>query len=1005
MVSCGVASTGSCGSLPLPLARRYAGEVTTGGRDVVSGTPPKDLARDQACPSEDALVEFVGGTGSEDARAAIESHIDQCERCAETLALFGGAYATAGEIAEPPPEPDAAADARPGDASAPHAPPLFAGRYQIRECVGAGAGGTVYAAWDPELDRVVALKVLRGQATGGSRGAHRIAREARVMAKVVHPNVVTVHDVGSTGDHVFIAAEFIEGGTLDSWRQSQSRSWAQVVEVFVAAGRGLAAIHDCGLVHRDFKPQNVMVGNDGRVRVTDFGLARLQPELEREHLNASLDTSEDPTMSPGMLAETLATRTRTGALVGTPAYMSPEQWRGDIADARSDQFSYCVALYEALFAGRPFGGRTATELSAAVCGDPLPQPPAARVPRWVTRVVMRGLTRDPSGRFPDMNALLAALVDTPRRRRRRRISALVAAGFVGVGVSTYVVARMPATAGCSEPEALAELWDATAREEVREILGIEFDVTSAGVERWIEDWRSTQVQVCETSTDAAHTVAAQVSLECLDRRLSSMRAAISVMRESGSSGAALVAMIDTMPSPTECADATLLLSIQPDHNTPMGRVLSAILADDIDRIEALRYAGRHDEAMAITIAVVAQAEIDGDHATRALALLTLGQLYSAHKDPQLAINALRAATWAAEASGHVEVAVDAWVELAAVMGGQLERYEDGLAATERAQAALFRLRDPSRSFGLASNEAMLHSVAGKYDLALAGQLEALERGTVLLGPRHRQIARVHLNLAAVLSHLGRIDEAAAHAAQGIEIQRELYPGPNPVTADMLNTLGALEIQRKRFDQGRAALDEALTLLGDGSESVRATRASVLSNRAALDLNTGDAHAAVGRYEEVLALYREIHGAAHPEIALALHNLAGALDSDGVTDRAIAMYREALAMRLGTSGPEHPSTANTMHNLGNILARHGDLAEGIAMLERALQIRETSNVDPWRRASTRFMLARALERRGDRAAALHHASQSRALLLGIAPSHADTLVQLDTWLAGLAPKTP
>jgi anti-sigma factor RsiW len=156
-----------------------------------------------ACPTEDALADFIAGVGDDATRTSIEAHIDTCTRCAETLALFGGAYATSAQReaqAAPEPEPPPAES--------------FAGRYKIRECVGAGAGGTVYAAWDPELDRVVALKVLRGQATGGSSGAHRIAREARVMAKVVHPNVVAVHDVGSTGEHVFIAAEFVQGGTL-----------------------------------------------------------------------------------------------------------------------------------------------------------------------------------------------------------------------------------------------------------------------------------------------------------------------------------------------------------------------------------------------------------------------------------------------------------------------------------------------------------------------------------------------------------------------------------------------------------------------------------------------------------------------------------------------------------------------------------------------------------------------------------------------------------------------
>ncbi|MBC8067306.1 MAG: serine/threonine protein kinase, partial [Deltaproteobacteria bacterium] len=354
---------------------------------------PADASVSEAvCPGEDELAEFLAGSGDNDTRAAIDQHIDTCDRCARTLALFGDAFAGRSLLAEPHDSADARSEDTGRDAAAEPEAAIadeerFAGRYRIRECIGAGASGTVYAAWDPELDRVIALKVLRG-AVSGSEGAHRCTREAKVMARVAHPNVVAVHDVGVSGRHVFIATELVDGHTLDTWLAARTRTWQSVLEVFVAAGRGLAAIHDTGLVHRDFKPHNVMVGHDGRVRVTDFGLARLRPELARgdEHL---VTASDSPTMSPGMLAETLATQTRTGTLVGTPAYMSPEQWRSQPADARSDQFSFCVALYEALFEVRPFVGRTAAELSTAVCEQTATLPGRAKVPRWLGSAVLR----------------------------------------------------------------------------------------------------------------------------------------------------------------------------------------------------------------------------------------------------------------------------------------------------------------------------------------------------------------------------------------------------------------------------------------------------------------------------------------------------------------------------------------------------------------------------------------------------------------------------------------
>ena len=743
-----------------------------------------------------------------------------------------------------------------------------------------------------------------------------------------------------------------------------------------------------------------MVGDDGRVCVTDFGLARLQPELAHEFATSSMDTSVDPMMSPGMLAETLATQTRTGAMVGTPAYMSPEQWRGQIADARSDQFSFCVALYEALFDARPFAGRTAAELSAEVCEGNPKFASASHVPRWVVRVVRRGFSRVPDARYADMDALLTALTDTPRRRRRRRITGMLAAGFVAVGAGAYGLARLPAQAGCTEPDRLVALWDPAAQAEVAAVLGDEIAATDADVSAWIDAWRAAQREVCSHIDDPTRSVAAHASLECLDRRLSSMHAALAVMRESGSAGAALASVIETMPSPAECTDAGKWLTIQPDHHTPMGRVLAATLAEDVDRIEALRYAGRHDEAVAIAIAVLAQAEIDGDHAVRAMALAALGQLHSAHKDAELAHTTLRAAAWAAEASGHVAIAVDAWTELAAVVGGQLERYEDGLAAVERAEAALFRLRDPARALTLASNEAMLHSMAGRYDLAHARQVEVLARATQLYGPRHRQVARVHMNVAAVLIHLGRLDEATSHAQSGIEIQREHYPGAHPVTAEMLSTLGVLEIQRGNEAAARVALDEALGMLDETTDASRATRANVLSNRAALDIGRGDGKAAIEGYREVLALRRASSGPAHADIAMALHNLAHAHDKAGDAETAIATYRESLAMRLVTNGPDHPSTGNTLHNLGALLVKEADVDEGMTMLERALELRERANVDPWRRASTRYAMAKGYERRGDRKGALAQIQHARTLLTGVGPRGAELATAIDTWVAAL-----
>ena len=294
------------------------------------------------------------------------------------------------------------------------------GRYEILECIGAGAMGIVYLARDPDLGRKVALKLLRPDPSAATSqdAPARLLREAQSMARLSHPNVITVYEVGAFGDEVFLAMEFVEGTTLGEWMQAPGRSWRDVLAVFRRAGEGLEAAHAAGLVHRDFKPDNVLVGVDGRVRVTDFGLAR------------AADGPAPPTggADDGSTPPLDASMTRTGTLVGTPAYMAPEQLAGRPADARSDVFSFCVALYEGLYGERPFAGVTPQELARAIeLGDVRKPPSAARVPSWLGRVVLRGLEGLPESRPSDMRALLGALASGAARARRRRAAAALAA--------------------------------------------------------------------------------------------------------------------------------------------------------------------------------------------------------------------------------------------------------------------------------------------------------------------------------------------------------------------------------------------------------------------------------------------------------------------------------------------------------------------------------------------------------------------------------------------------
>ncbi len=302
--------------------------------------------------------------------------------------------------------------------------PRRCGRFTIRERIGQGAMATVYAAHDAELDRDVAIKLLRGDGDEDSR--LRVQREAQALARVSHPNVVQIHEIGSYGTQVFVAMELVDGVPLSAWRRAQPRSLGEIVAMYLQAGRGLIAAHSVGIIHRDFKADNVLVGSDGRARVADFGLARV------------LSAGPEVTIRERASGERAIARTEAGMIMGTPAYMSPEQHRSAAVDERSDQFNYCAAFYEAIYEVRPFAGRTVDELAAQVAAglvEPPPEPGMA--PPGLHRALLRGLEPDPAARWPSLAALLEHLerfarASDPASERQRR-------GFTGTLVVLVTV--------------------------------------------------------------------------------------------------------------------------------------------------------------------------------------------------------------------------------------------------------------------------------------------------------------------------------------------------------------------------------------------------------------------------------------------------------------------------------------------------------------------------------------------------------------------------------------
>jgi formylglycine-generating enzyme required for sulfatase activity/predicted Ser/Thr protein kinase len=378
--------------------------------------------RSVSCLDENAISAFAQGALEPEAMIAANAHARGCKACHDELV-----HALHLSLANS------------GTVDSPLSPPLRAkvpvdtlaagttvGRYTVLMPVGRGGMGQVYSAYDPKLDRRVALKLMHVEDQIETRAQERLLREAQSIARLSHPNVVVVHDVGTYGDRVFVAMEFVDGVTLAEWLKERPRTWREILRVFLAAARGLAAAHRAELIHRDFKPQNVMVTRQGDVRVMDFGLAR------RMDGGGAPDPAAGAT--PGTSSNDLEL-TRPGERLGTPRYMAPEQFRGEAVDERTDQFAFCVALYEAVYGAHPFDDQSYLSLSfSVVAGDLRPPPKDRDVPGWLRRVLLRGLSVSPHERHASMGALVTALEADPAVGRRRRTMVLGLVALAGTGV-------------------------------------------------------------------------------------------------------------------------------------------------------------------------------------------------------------------------------------------------------------------------------------------------------------------------------------------------------------------------------------------------------------------------------------------------------------------------------------------------------------------------------------------------------------------------------------------
>ncbi len=819
------------------------------------------------------------------------------------------------------------------------APPESAriGRYVILEVLGSGGMGVVLAAYDPKLDRKVAIKLIHGRHQGDHTLRARMEREAQAMARLSHPNVVTVYEVGEHQGDLYLAIEFIKGSDLGHWLRERPTTWRQVLALFLQAGQGLAAAHQAGIVHRDFKPPNVFVGDDGRVRVGDFGLARQEGEVNAEAVAMRARAQVDS----GVLA-IRHDLTATGAIMGTPAYMAPEQFAGEATDARTDQFSFCVALWEALYGARPFPGETLAELVVAVMSGRPPTPPAGRnVPVWVRRVLERGLSLAPGDRYPTTEALLAALLADPTRRRAIMVGITAAALAIagGIGAQSWREARQM-EACVAERGSLDGVWDEARRQEVRGAFlatGVPFaQETFVRVERGLDGFAETWTSEAEAHCEAVRRDDADVEA-CIARRRVELRALVDVFAQADIATVehANVA-VERLRDPELCGNPEALAAEQKLVPLPADPALAAavsMLRERLATIHFLQLAGRFDEGLQRVGPLVEKARALGHPPLLAEGLLQQAVLWGKKADYPAADAGLLAAIMEAEGAGHHIVRAEALVhriELAGSLQARAEAVADSIAPT---RALVHHLAPGGVLEGrLLVNIGLVRYRQGDY----IGAVESHEQAVALL---ELVLKEGDPEFLGALQELGRsywrngdIEAARRTLERARELtERELGPDHplligiylnlgNVMGADEALYLRSLELSTRTFGPGHPSAGLALGNLG----SVYLGRAEYTRS---LD--------AVG---QAVAIQRRALGA-HPLLAVNLSNLGNALNSIGRHDEALTVLRESVEIyeRLYPAG--HPDAVIGLINLSDTARRTGELVTSRDSLRRALVLTE------------------------------------------------------------------
>ena len=976
------------------------------------------------CLSEDEMSALVAGTLDASRRADATAHVMACSRCArvkeEIAALvLSGTLAPARTLAGGPPAHETLPGGPAGPSTNPDSPqarhravPSHArgsniGRYVVLNELGRGGMGEVFAAYDPKLDRKVALKLLRAGALSQDEAQTRLLREAQAMARLSHPNVATVHDSELLGDRVFIAMEFIDGESLSQWLR-QGHGWEETLALFLAAGEGLAAAHRAGIIHRDFKPDNVLIGKDGRPRVLDFGLAR--------EAGQALEVRTTDSLPDVPLEKVLGVQlTRDGAVMGTPGYMAPEQLGGRPTDARSDQFSFCVALWEALYGGRPYGGDTLRAHAAQMAEGKLPDPPpGTKVPDWVRAALQRGLAFDPSRRWETMDALLAAL--RPRRKGSRGrqvlgVALVLGAAALALGVGLYREREKVKVCGGTTGR-LAGVWDdASASGVERAFLATRapfarasFTGTKAALDAYAQSWVKAADDTCMrgrvTRTDPEE-VFAQKSL-CVERRLRQFRALVRLFESADRGVVANAVNAARALEPVAACQDTVALAARARPREQSAAAAADALSASLADVRVLHDTGKFAEGVKAAQAAV---ERGGPADVLAEAWLLLGRLQLRQGDRKQGEVALFEAATLAEAADVPDVAARAFARLAGALDYATARHAEAHRWLRLATAAAERVGSPPE---LAADIATNAGYLAVAESELSRAQEQFEKALALLrqfrGDDHPEVAQAWNNLGVVLARYSKNNEAIAAYEKSLELQEKNLGPDHPDTAKsrqnlavVLNVSGRVE---DALRQSQRAYEIRLRTLGEAHPETLASKRTV-----------GKIYGRLGDYGRGLSTLREVLEAKRKladdrvDEAEILDDIAH-LHRDAKNHKeALVAAQQALALEEQELGADNVRTCGTRELVGLLHAKLGQWSAADAQLKRALELRK-AKLGP-----EHPLVASSLNAQGDLEMDLHRFQKARDLYLAalavrekaLGPDHPDIardLVGLGGALRGL-----